>query len=418
MLTSHFFSILFILFLSFKVVAKFYLNWRNARYIQQHRATVPEKFSDVITLSEHHKAADYSVAKLKLANISLIIDSALLFFLIKFHGLSYFDFVASNWVEDNKVRGLVLFALVGVLSFIIDLPLSLYQTFILEEKFGFNKTTLKIYTLDLIKSTVLGVIIGAPVLWSFFWLMEKMGPLWWIWGWIFLSLFQLTMMVLYPVLIAPLFNKFSPLPEGELKSTIVDLLKRVDFGFSGLFVMDASKRSSHGNAYFTGLGKNKRIVFFDTLLKDLNPKEAEAVLAHELGHFKHKHILKSMILSFVLSFVGMAVLGFLYRYEPFYAGHNVFESPYMGVYLFSSLVSLYLFPFTPIFTAKSRKNEFEADHFAAKNSSAQELIHALIKLYKNNAGTLTPDPLYSKIYYSHPPIFERVAHLENLDRVK
>ncbi|MFZ4712180.1 MAG: M48 family metallopeptidase [Bacteriovoracaceae bacterium] len=417
MLTPHLFGTLFLFFLSFKFLAKLYLNLRNSKHIQKFRHAVPEKFASKMTLEEHQKAADYSQAKLKLANISLFIDSLFLLIMVKFQGLGLLDLWARHLTinHDFKITGMVFFAMIGMLSYMIDLPMNLYQTFVLEEKFGFNKTTIKIYITDMIKQTILGLVIGTPVLYTFFWLMDKMGAFWWIYAWAFLTIFQLVMIVLYPVFIAPLFNKFSPLPEGELKTTILNLLERVDFSSNGLFVMDASKRSAHGNAYFTGLGKNKRIVFFDTLLKDLAPKEAEAVLAHELGHFKHKHILKSMIVSFVMSFFGMMLLGFLYLNLSFYTGHGVDQpSTYMALYLFSTLASLYLFPFTPFFTWKSRKNEFEADQFATIHSSGEDLIQALLKLYKANAGTLTPDPLYSKIYYSHPPLFERVSYIESL----
>ena len=390
---------------------------RNSRHVKNNSGAVPLKFQSKMSLEDHQKAALYTEAKLKLANINLIIESLFLLFLIRGQALGFLDMWARHLTVNfnSKVTGLVFFLLVGVLSFIIDLPLSLYQTFVLEEKFGFNKMTPKLFIIDLLKQSLIGLIIGAPLLYTFFYLMEKMGSYWWIYACIFLTCFQLIMIVIYPVFIAPLFNKFTPLPDGELKETILKLLTRIGFSSNGLFVMDASKRSSHGNAYFTGLGKNKRIVFFDTLLKDLTPHEAEAVLAHELGHFKRKHIMKSMILSFIMSFFGLMILGFIHNLMSFFTGHG-FDQPsdYAALYLFSTLASLYLFPLTPLFTWKSRKNEFEADHFAAENSSGEDLIHALIKLYKANSGTLTPDPLYSKFYYSHPPLSERVAYIESL----
>jgi STE24 endopeptidase len=415
--SKYFFESLFLIFLTVKFLSKLYLNIRNSRHVKNNSTKVPPKFQDKMTLEDHQKAAQYTEAKLKLANINLFIETLLLFFLVRGQALGFLD-MWSRHITSNfniKITGLVFFLLIGFFSFIIDLPLSIYQTFVLEEKFGFNKMTPKLFIFDLIKQSMLAFIIGTPLLYTFFYLMEKMGLYWWIYAWVFITLFQLIMIVIYPVFIAPLFNKFSPLPEGELKEVILKLLSRIGFSSSGLFVMDASKRSSHGNAYFTGLGKNKRIVFFDTLLKDLTPSEAEAVLAHELGHFKKKHILKSMIFSFVMSFFGLMLLGLIHTQINFYTGHG-FDQPsnYAAIYLFSTLTSLYLFPLTPLFTWKSRKNEFEADQFAFENSSGKELINALIKLYKANSGTLTPDPLYSKFYYSHPPLTERVAYLESL----
>lgn len=392
---------------------KIYLNLRHGKSIKLHRHEVPTKFQHLITLPDHQKAADYNRLKINWENFTFMLDIIWLIILIPGGALNQLDLYARSFSQNEMITGLIFVSLYAVISFAIDLPQSLFSTFYIEEKFGFNKTTPKVFVIDLLKQILLSVILGLPIFCGLLWIMGKLGNHWWIVGWLFLTSIQFIILWLYPIVIAPLFNKFTPLPEGEMKEKIVKLLERVNFSFSGIFVMDASRRSAHGNAYFTGFGKNKRIVFFDTLLKTLSPEEAEAVLAHELGHFKKKHIIKSLIMSLVFSFIGFAVLGYLYNNLAFYNGHFVSNpSSYMGLFLFSMISSLYTFPLIPFFTYFSRKNEFEADEFAAIHSSAQHLVMALTKLYKDNAGTLTPDKLYSQFYYSHPPAFERVEFLE------
>lgn len=413
MLTPDVFSTLFTSFLTLKVFVKIYLNLHHQKNIKLNRHQVPVKFKDTITLIDHQKAADYNRLKIHWENFTFILDIIWLVILIPGGVLNQLDQYARSFNQTEIITGLIFLGLYSVITFIIDLPQSLFSTFYIEEKFGFNKTTPKVFVIDLLKQIVLSLVLGLPIITGLLWIMQKLDQSWWFFGWLFLTIIQFVILWLYPIVIAPLFNKFTPLPDGEMKDKIIKLLEKVNFNFSGLFVMDASKRSAHGNAYFTGLGKNKRIVFFDTLLKNLSPEEAEAVLAHELGHFKKKHILKSLIMSLVFSFIGFAILGYLYKNQAFYQGHFIKESSsYMGLFLFSMVSSLYTFPLIPIFTYLSRKNEFEADEFAATHSSAQSLILALTKLYKDNAGTLTPDKLYSQFYYSHPPAFERVEFLE------
>jgi STE24 endopeptidase len=299
------------------------------------------------------------------------------------------------------------------------LPQSLYFTFVIEERFGFNKTTFQTFVLDLLKGTMLALLIGAPIAYVILWVMSIMGTHWWLYAFAFLTIIQFSLIYLYPKFIAPLFNKFTPLEDGEVKIKIEALMQRCGFHASGLFVMDASKRSGHGNAYFTGFGKNKRIVFFDTLLKSLSPLEVEAVLAHELGHMKKKHIQKALIKGLITSFLGFALLGYLKNNVFFFNGHGVQTlTDYTVLALFSMVIGTYTFFLTPINAYFSRKHEYEADYFAYENSSAEALISSLVKMYKDNASTLTPDPLYSKFYFSHPPASERVSYLESLLRQK
>jgi len=299
-----------------------------------------------------------------------------------------------------------------LISSLIDIPSSLYRTFVIEEKFGFNKLTIKTYLVDLVKGTLLSIVIGVPLIMLVLWLMNTAGSLWWVYAWLAITAFSIIMMWAYPKFIAPIFNKFTPLEEGEVLNRITTLLERNGFNSNGVFMMDGSKRSSHGNAYFTGFGKTKRIVFFDTLLKQLTPTQIEAVLAHELGHFKHKHVLKGMVVSMTMTLVGFGVLAYLMQQAWFYTQLGVNnQTTYMALLLFMLVSPVFTFFIGPIMSWWSRKHEFEADAFAAKESSAEELISALVGLYKKNAGTLTPDPMYSAFYDSHPPASIRIAHL-------
>lgn len=406
---------LFLFFTLSKLLVEVYLSYRNNQHVKANQKAVPKQFQSKIELSEHQKAAQYTMAKGRLQILHMIFDTLVLFAWTIFGGLNalYLQTKALNFsLLWTDTLFFLFFTLIGAL---ISLPFGLYSTFVLEEKFGFNKTTLKIFMTDLLKQTVLGIIIGVPLILGLLSILQMMGDLWWLYAWAFLSLFQLIMIWAYPTLIAPLFNKFEPLEDGETKEKIVALLQRLGFSHKGLFVMNASMRSSHGNAYFTGFGKNKRIVFFDTLLNSLNPQEVESVLAHELGHFKHKHILKMIIRSFILSLIGFAILGQLIHSEVFLRGHGLnpeVTSMACGLLLFALVSSVYTFFLTPLTTWLSRKNEFEADSFAAQHASAQHLIEALVKMYKDNASTLTPDPIYSNFYHSHPPALIRVKHLE------
>lgn len=404
---------IFLTLLMIKLTLQCFLLWRQFAYVQKHAHAVPTPFEDKITHQEHQKAANYTCSKLLFSAITLFTSTLILLAWI-FYGLQALDQFVTPYTENETLRGLLFFGGFLVISLIISLPEDLYSTFVLEEKYGFNKTTLKTFITDLFKQLMLTVILGGIILWVLLSLMKNLGTSWWIWGWSFMTLFQLLLLWIYPTFIAPLFNKFSALTDSALVEKIEQLLQRTDFKHSGLFVMDASTRSSHGNAYFTGFGKSKRIVFFDTLLKGLDPEEVEAVLAHELGHFKRKHIVKMMLISFLMSFIGFYFLGSLYSSDAFYQSFGVARSTYMALCLFSLVLPSVTFFLTPLMSIFSRKHEYEADYFAAENSNAQSLITALVKLYKENANTLTPDPLYSKFYHSHPPALERIQHLELL----
>jgi STE24 endopeptidase len=392
-----------------------WLAWRQLQHVSAHRATVPAEFAERIELADHQKAADYTVAKGRLALIELAVDVALLL-IFTFGGLlSAFDQFWRNVFDGpGYAHGLALFTSVGVAGFIVGLPFSLYRTFTLEARFGFNKMTPQLFVADLAKQLLLTVLIGAPLLLAVLWLMGAMGEQWWLYVWATWLGFNLLVLLLYPTFIAPLFNKFTPLADGEMKTRIESLLARCGFASSGLFVMDGSKRSAHGNAYFTGFGRAKRIVFFDTLLEKLAPGEVEAVLAHELGHFKHRHVWKRIAVMAALSLALLWLLGQLIDQPWFYAGLNIGAgSTAMALILFSLVMPVFAFPFGPLMSWLSRRHEFEADAYAARQASGSELIAALVKLYRDNAATLTPDPLHSLFYDSHPPASQRIAHLKS-----
>lgn len=407
------YSKVFLAFICVKGLIESYLDKRNKLHILKNQNEVPEKFSSKISLEEHQKAARYSVAKINTASIFNFIGYIVLIAWTILGGLDYLNKYVQTFMLGQISSGILFIVLFSFINSIISLPQSIYTTFVIEEKFGFNKTTVKTFIVDMIKGTIVGAIIGIPLLYGVLWIMEKLGSSWWIYAWAFLTAFQLLLLWIYPTFIAPLFNKFSPLEEGEVKEKILNLLARTGFTANGLFVMDASKRSGHGNAYFTGFGKNKRIVFYDTLINSLSANEVEAVLAHELGHFKRKHILKMMIKSFVMSFIAFYILGFLLTQKWFFEMHGVSsQETYMALILFSMVSGIYTFFITPISAWSSRKHEFEADEFAAQNSNALDLINALVKMYKDNASSLTPDPMYSAFYHSHPPALIRVQFLE------
>ncbi|MGB1010414.1 MAG: M48 family metallopeptidase [Thiolinea sp.] len=407
------FTIIFLVFLFASALVQLWLSLRQKQHVSGHRSAVPEAFSDKITLAEHQKAADYTLAKGAFGRIELMVGFVVLLVWTLGGGLEWLDQTWRSVGWGPLLTGTAVILSMTLIGGLIDIPASLYRTFVLEEKFGFNKTDLKTFMVDLLKGTALGLVIGVPLILFVLWLMESAGSYWWIYAWVGLTAFSLLMTWAYPKFIAPLFNKFKPLEEGEVAERINALLERTGFNSKGVFVMDGSKRSGHGNAYFTGFGKNKRIVFFDTLLEHLSPTQVEAVLAHELGHFKRKHIVKGMALSIAMTFAGFAVLAWLMQQTWFYSALGVSESStYMALILFMLVSPAFTFFIGPLMSRLSRKHEFEADEFAAQQSSASELIAALVGLYKENASTLTPDPLHSAFYDSHPPAAIRIAHLQ------
>jgi STE24 endopeptidase len=407
------FSSVFLVALALSSGIRAWLALRQYRHVAAHRGVVPFEFAASVPLADHRKAADYTQAKLRVAITELAVEVALLLALTLGGLLHRLD---EAWLGVLGERGyghaLALFASVGVISFVVDLPFALYRSFVLEARFGFNKMTWRTAMADFFKQAVLAVVIGAPLLLAVLWLMSAMGERWWWYVWLFWLGFNLLVMLIYPTLIAPLFNKFSPLPEGELKDRIGGLLARCGFTAAGLFVMDGSKRSAHGNAYFTGLGRAKRIVFYDTLIDKLKPAEVEAVLAHELGHFKRRHIWKRIALMAAISLGLLWALGQLIAEPWFYQGLGVATpSTAMALLLFSQALPVFLFPLTPLASLLSRRHEYEADAYAASHANAGDLVTALVSLYRDNAATLTPDPLHSLFYDSHPPASLRIAHL-------
>ena len=414
-MTAAMITQVFILFLLIKTLIELYLDKRNKIYINAHRNEVPRQFADRISLEEHRKAADYTIAQINTHGLFHLIDTIILLVWTVGGGINALAEFVFTFNLSPIPSGLVFFGFFSLISLVLGIPQSLYTTFVLEERFGFNNTTLRTFIVDLVKSIGVGLILGTPVLYGVLSIMETLGNRWWIYAWAFLTLVQFALVWAYPKFIAPLFNKFTELEEGETKDKILSLLKRTGFKSNGLFVMDASRRSSHGNAYFTGFGKNKRIVFFDNLIKSLESEEVESVLAHELGHFKKKHIIKGMVKSIITGLMGFALLGYLMEFYPFYLGHGVqIPTNYTALCLFSMVAGVYTFPMTPLNAWFSRKWEFEADRFAAQYARADKLISALVKLYKDNASTLTPDPVYSAYYHSHPPALIRTEHLEKL----
>ncbi|VAW51468.1 Uncharacterized integral membrane endopeptidase Bmul_2226 [hydrothermal vent metagenome] len=408
----HNFTLLFLAMLLVSTIMRLYLSQRQINYVTQNRAQVPDSFADKISLEDHQKAADYTTTKVKFGRLPLFYEIILLLMWTLGGGLQWLDQNIITLGLNPILTGIAVILTFTFISSLLDLPFSLYSTFVIEEKFGFNRTTLKTFISDMVKGSLLGLAIGVPLLYVILWLMEKSGAQWWLYTWLVISGFSLFMMWVYPTWIAPIFNKFEPLEEGETLNRITSLLTRCGFNSNGIFVIDGSKRSSHGNAYFSGFGRNKRIVFFDTLLKMLSDDELEAVLAHELGHFKKKHIIKGMAISFATTLLGLAVLAWLMKAEWFYTSLGIDNaSTYMALLLFTLIMPVFTFVFQPLFSIFSRKNEFEADAFAAEQTDAKYLIHALVGLYRENASTLTPDPLYSAFYDSHPPAPVRIAHL-------
>ena len=407
------FSLVFVLALLLMIALRRYLAQRQIAYVTAHRAAVPEQFAGTIALAAHQKAADYTITRTRFGRVALAIEVVVLLALTFGGGLQAAHDFWNARLSDLPYGLALIFSVIAVSS-LVDLPLALYRQFVIEEKFGFNRMTLRLFIVDLIKQTALGLIIGTPLLLAVLWLMGEMGSLWWLYVWLFWSGFNLLMLFIYPTWIAPLFNRFSPLEDAPLKARIEALLQRCGFAASGLFVMDGSKRSNHGNAYFTGFGKTKRIVFFDTLLGRLQPAEVEAVLAHELGHFKHRHVTQRLVLMFAMSLAFLAVLGQLIDAEWFFRGLGVqAQNTSLALVLFFLAAPVFTFLLTPLLSVLSRHHEFSADRYAAQSASAADLVGALIKLYEDNASTLTPDPLHSLFYDSHPPAALRIARLQD-----
>ena len=409
----HLFTTIFLSFVAASVIVRLWLSQRQVNHIQHHYAQVPAAFADKISLEDHHRAADYSCVKLRLGKLMLAWETLWLLLWTLGGGINLIDQLWYSYEYSPLVTGIAVIFSLSLISSILNLPFSLYQTFVIEERFGFNQTTLKTWLIDLVKTTVLIVAIGVPLLATILWLMNQAGDNWWVYAWLVWMSFSLFMIWAYPVFIAPLFNKFNQLEDSSLRVRIEELLQRCGFQSQGVFVVDGSRRSSHGNAYFTGFGKNKRIVFYDTLLESLSADEVEAVLAHELGHFKRNHIKKSLLLSCAISILGFALLAWLMRSDWFYSSLGVeVASTHTALLLFMLIMPVFTYFVSPLFSALSRKHEFEADEFAHSNSDYKALISALVSLYRDNASTLTPDPVHSMFYDSHPPATIRINHLE------
>ncbi|MBK9623292.1 MAG: M48 family metallopeptidase [Rhodocyclaceae bacterium] len=417
-MTPAIFTAIFLATLLATVVLRLWLLHRHLSHIAAHRDVVPIDFAKQITLAEHQKAADYVTAKGRLSRLEIFLDVVVLLAFTLGGVLQFFATQLHDFFGAGYWHGVALFGLVSVVGFLLSLPFDLFRTFRIEASFGFNKITPKLWLLDIFKGTGLAIAIGVPLLLTVFWLMDVMGERWWIYVWLVWMGFNLLVLFLFPTVIAPLFNKFTPLQDEALKTRIEALLTRCGFTTSGLFVMDGSRRSSHGNAYFSGFGRAKRIVFFDTLLERLTPPEIDAVLAHELGHFRHKHIVKRIVFMAFASLALLWLLAQLMTQPWFFIGLGVTpvgagDTP-LALLLFSMVMPVFMFLLSPLSAAVSRRHEFQADAYAASHAAASELISALVKLYRDNASTLTPDPLHSLFYDSHPPAATRIAHLRSL----
>ncbi len=413
------FTLVFCAALLIGVLTRLYLSSRQVRHVALHRDQVPPAFAATISLAAHQKAADYTIAKSRLGLLELAWGTAVLLGWTLLGGLDLLNRAIQGlaWSAEHPVLAqLALLAVFAAIGGLLDLPLGLYNTFRLEERFGFNKMGLRLWLADLLKGTVLGAAIGLPIAALILWLMGSAGASRRPWAWLAWMGFNLLVLVLYPTVIAPLFNKFEPLEDEGLKARVTALMQRCGFSAKGLFVMDGSKRSAHANAYFTGFGAAKRVVFYDTLLKQLNPGEVDAVLAHELGHFRHRHILQRIALMFALSLAGLALLGWLSQQVWFYTGLGVrpnlaAPNDALALLLFMAVVPVFSYFVSPLSARLSRRHEFQADAYACRQARGEDLASALLKLYQDNASTLTPDPVYAGFYYSHPPASERLARL-------
>ena len=406
------FTWIFLLALAASLALEYWLLWRQARSVAGHRDRVPGPFRDYITLEQHRKAADYTLARITHARVSQFVGALLLLLWTLGGGLDLLDRLWSQTGLDTLWQGTGLLLSVLIISSVLELPLNLWSTFGIEARFGFNRTTPRQFLVDLLLQFLLTLLLGIPLVAVFLWLMEQAGSLWWLWAWLVWMGFTLFITWAWPSFIAPLFNRFEPLKDQALKKRLEALLERCGFHSKGMYVMDGSRRSAHGNAYFTGFGRNKRIVFFDTLLESLEPEEIEAVLAHELGHFRRHHMTKRLSFMAAVSLAGLALLGWLIEQPWFYQGLGVSrQTPALGLALFLLVLPVFSTFLTPVFSALSRRHEFEADDYAAQHSDARALVDALLKMYRDNASTLTPDPLYSAFHHSHPPAAVRIAHL-------
>ncbi|SDO95914.1 STE24 endopeptidase [Paracidovorax cattleyae] len=414
----------FALLLAAGLLVRFWLASRQIRHVARHRGAVPEPFAGRIPLAAHQKAADYTIAKARLGLLETALGAAVLLGWTLLGGLDALNQALRSLPGGGMAQQIALLAAFALASGLIDLPLAAYQTFVLEERFGFNKTTPRLWLKDLARSTLMGAAIGLPLAALILWLMGAAGALWWLWAWAAWTAFSLVLMVVYPLFIAPLYNRFQPLADESLKARVTALMQRCGFAAKGLFVMDGSRRSAHANAYFTGFGAAKRVVFYDTLLRQLQPGEVEAVLAHELGHFKHRHIARRMAGVFAMALLGFALLGWLSGQTWFYEGLGVqpavllpgqpagsASNDALALLLFLLATPVLTFFVSPVFAQLSRRDEFEADAYAMAQAEGSALASALLKLYEDNASTLTPDPVYARFYYSHPPASERLARM-------
>jgi STE24 endopeptidase len=406
------FTLIFLAALAIGTLLQLWLLMRHISFVADHRAAVPAAFEGKVDLQAHQKAADYTKAKGRLARIDIVIGVILLLIWTLGGGLDFVDNLISGYGWDPLTSGILLFLSFFLINSLLELPMGIVQTFRIEAAFGFNRTTPKQYIKDKLLGALLGLALGVPLLWVILWLMGQAGEIWWLAAWAVWMAFTLTITWAYPRLIAPLFNRFTALDDGEMRQRIQSLLNRCGFKSDGIFVMDGSKRSSHGNAYFTGFGKNKRIVFFDTLLETLSVDEMEAVLAHELGHFSHRHIIKQMALMSILSLLGLALLGWFSQQSWFYTSLGISQpSDATALLLFMLVLPVFTLFLSPLGSVLSRRYEFQADDFAVKHTGGEFLVQALVKLYRDNASTLTPDPLYSLFHDSHPPASVRIAHI-------
>ncbi|AWI81550.1 peptidase M48 [Parazoarcus communis] len=413
-MSPHLFTVLFLIALGSTLLVKAGLMLRQIQHVRAHRGAVPTAFADSIGLDAHQRAADYTAERVRLSLVELAVSAIFVLALTVGGGLQLISTLCAGLFDAGSIaHGVALLATLGVVSWLIDLPFSLYRTFVLEKRYNFNRMTPALFVSDSLKQTALAVAIGLPLLTGVLWLMAAMGAAWWIWVWAVWLGFNLLVLLIWPTFIAPLFNRFSPLADEQLKHRVESLLERCGFRSKGLFVMDGSRRSAHGNAYFTGFGASKRIVFFDTLLDKLTPHEVEAVLAHELGHFHHKHIVKRLLVLAPASLALFALLGWLLSQQAFFNGLGVTQTgTAAGLALFFLALPWFTFALTPLMSQWSRRHEFEADRYAASHTQANDLVSALVKLYRDNASTLTPDPVYSGFFDSHPPAAVRIARLQ------
>lgn len=414
-MTASLFTLLFATFLLFSLLVRSALMLRQIRHVALRRERVPAAFADSISLDAHQRAADYTGERMRLAIADAVVGAALVVALTVGGGLQWIhDQWAAVLTAGGIAHGVALLGSLAVLSWLVDLPFGLYRTFVVEKRFGFNRMTPGLFVADALKGGAIAAVVGLPLLAGVLWLMGAMGNLWWLWVWVVWLAFNLLVLLIWPTFIAPLFNKFTPLADEALKARVEALLKRCGFQSKGLFVMDGSRRSAHGNAYFTGFGAAKRIVFFDTLLAKLQPEEVEAVLAHELGHFRHRHIVKRLAVLAPSALALFALLGWLMETSWFYAGLGMQNGgTAVALALFSLVLPAFTFPLAPLASHWSRTHEFEADRYAAQQTRAADLVGALVKLYRDNAATLTPDPLYSRFFDSHPPAAIRIARLQS-----